>query len=91
MRPGPGATFGRRAAYRIAANTLKEITGEQEFDFELLGLIAEGSINLNEVIKEKQNSSPDDHRDWLLKNYLETMAIRDLESKELKKELLELL
>jgi transcriptional regulator with XRE-family HTH domain len=82
---GPDYCYANQSEYRIAANTLKEITGitgKLEFDCEVFDWISAGYIDLNELIKVKQNSSSDDFDDWLQKKHEEVKVVLDSEKIE---------
>ena len=70
-------SYSRAPNYRIAGETLKEVTGiagETEKERELLKFIFNGDINLSELIKEKQKLSKDEYKDWLARKYTEAEA-----------------
>ncbi len=78
--------YFRAPDYRIAEDTLREITGipgKTENDQELLEFISQGDIDLRELLNKKQKLIAKDYSDWLSKQRGDAKTEREAKLQEL--------
>lgn len=78
--------YFRAPDYRIAEDTLREITGisgKTENDQELLEFISQGDIDLRELLNKKQKLADKDYSDWLSKQREDAKTKREEQLYEL--------